>query len=119
MIPTLANAPAGSARLLQPILREASFGDYEEIAGLQLRNGLSARSRSHWMSLWTDNPVFQESAPFPVGWVLESPERRIVGYLGNLPLAYRFHGRRLRASTPHSWAVDSDYRRHSIWLLDR
>lgn len=119
MIPILANAPARSARSLQPILREASFDDYEEIAGLQLRNGLSARSRSHWTSLWTDNPAFQKGAPLAVGWVLESPERRIVGYLGNLPLAYRFHGRHLCAATPHSWAVDSDYRRYSIWLLDR
>lgn len=120
MIPTLANAPAGSARSLQPILREATFDDYEEIAGLQLRNGLSARSRSHWTSLWTGNPVFQKGPqPLPLGWLLESPERRIVGYLGNLPLAYRFRGRDLCAATPHSWAVDSDYRRYSIWLLDR
>lgn len=120
MIPTMANAPAGDARSLQPILREASFDDYEEIVSLQFRNGLSARSRSHWTSLWTDNPVFQKrTASSPPGWVLESPQRRIVGYVGNLPLAYRFRGRDVCAATPHSWAVDSDYRRYSIGLLDR
>jgi len=120
MIPTAANAPASRARSLQPILREASFDDYEEIVALQFRNGLSARSRSRWASLWIDNPSFQRAPEsLPLGWVLESPERRIVGYLGNLPLAYRFRGRDVRAATPHSWAVDSDNRRYSIWLLDR
>jgi hypothetical protein len=102
------------------VIREASFQDHEGIAALQSRNGLATRTVEDWWALWAGNPAY-ENAPFqpPLGWVLENQRRQIVGYLGNVPLAYYFRGRDIRAATAYSWAVDPNYRRHSIQLLER
>jgi hypothetical protein len=102
-----------------PVLREACFEDYQEIAALQVRHGLTARSFSDWSALWTANPAYAARQPVPIGWVLESAEGSIGGYIGNLPLEYRLGGRTIRAATPYSWVVEPAYRCHSLTLLHR
>lgn len=106
-------APARTA-----ILREAGFDDYGQIAALQARNGLSARSYGDWSALWKRNPAYLERGS-PIGWVLERPGGELCGYLGNLPLDYRFGGGTVRGATHHSWVVDPPYRLRSMELLNR
>ena len=60
-----------------------------------------------------------QRADLPVGWVLEDRDGNIRGYLGNVPLAYEFRGRPVRAATPFSWVVDPGYRFHSLDLQHR
>jgi hypothetical protein len=98
-------------------IREAEFQDYEKIARLQWRNGLGTRTRAGWSALWTNNPAYRAGAP--LGWVIETPSGEIGGYLGNLPLEYRFEGRSIRAVTAYSWAADPSFRGYSLALLDR
>jgi hypothetical protein len=98
-------------------LRRASFADYAQIVELQTRNGLNTRSYADWCALWSKNPAYSEPSQ-PIGWVLESSGGTIVGFLGNLPIAYTFRGRDLAAVTGHSWVVDQRYRGHSVVLLD-
>jgi hypothetical protein len=98
-------------------IREASFSDYEQVAAVQSRNGLATKSRADWCALWSGNPAYL-THPSPIGWVLEASNGSVAGFLGNLPLAYRFRGRDLRAATAYSWVVDDGYRGHSIGLLD-
>lgn len=70
------------------------------------------------MHLWADNPAFREiSGKFPMGWVLESSDGAIAGYLGNVPLNYELEGRRLLAATTRAWVVDTPYRSYSPLLL--
>jgi hypothetical protein len=103
-----------------PSIREATFADYPQITSLESRYGLESKTDAEWRHLWINNPVYIElRGDWPIGWVLESENGRIVGYVGNIPLAYEFQGRRLVAAATYAWVVDSAYRSYSILLLDR
>ncbi len=97
-------------------VREASFDDYEQIEVLSRRYGLETKSFDDWAHLWKENPLGEG---WPMGWVLESPDQKLGGYLGNVPLAYQFQGRSLKAAATHLWVVEESARRHSILLLNR
>ena len=101
-----------------PKIREACFEDYTQIAALQSRNGLATRSREEWAALWIGNPVFeQRRGQWPIGWVLETEGGALVGFIGNLPVAYSYRGQDLVAATGISWVVDPGYRGYSMSLL--
>ena len=93
-----------------PQMRQASVDDYGQIAALQVRNGFTIISYEDWMAFWRENPVYKQDRQCPIGWVLETESGEIVGYIGNIPLAYRFAGRELRAAAACSWVVDACYR---------
>jgi hypothetical protein len=104
----------------RPTVREASFGDYDQIAGVQIRNGLSPRPRGKWMALWQGNPVYEQDRDgWPIGWVLESGPGRIVGCIANVPGAYLWKGKLIRVATQCDWAVDAEYRSFSLMLMQR
>jgi len=103
-----------------PRLREASFDDFEQIAALASRGGLSRpNSYEEWSHLWLGNPLYRErQADWSIGWVLEDANGRIVGSMENIPLPYEFHGRRIIAATGRGWVADPEYRSASLLLLD-
>ena len=41
--------------------------------------------------IWNKNPAYKKG--WPIGWVLES-NKKIVGYLGNIPLNYYLAGKK-------------------------
>ena len=101
-------------------MREASFEDYPQIVALQSKYGLETKSYEEWKHLWFHNPAYVEyQKSLPIGWVLESENKDIVGYLGNIPLFYELEGRRLLASVAHAWVADEQYRTYSLLLLER
>jgi hypothetical protein len=101
-----------------PKLREARFDDYVQAAALARKFDLDAEEYPAWTHLWTDNPAYQEiKGKVPMGWVLETAEGAMAGYLGNIPLLYELEGRRLLAATTRSWVVDSAYRPYSLLLV--
>ncbi len=107
--------PAGTPRL-----REATLEDYPEIAALQKRNGLEVRPYADWASMWIGNPVWEASKAWrPIGWVLETDKREVVGTISSIPLEYTFRGRTLVAAAACAWAVDPNYRGFSTLILDR
>jgi hypothetical protein len=95
------------------------FEDYSGIAALYNRHGFAIRSFEEWASLWIHNPLYNELSEWPIGWLLEDENQTIVGYLGNIPLAYMFRGRPLVAATSRAWVVDSGFRSYSFSLLSR
>ena len=104
----------------RPTVRETSFGDYEQIRAVQIRNGLSPRPLRKWTALWQGNPVYeQDRNGWPIGWVLESEPGRIVGCIANIPSAYLWKGRLIRVATQCDWAVDLEYRSFSLLLMQR
>ena len=113
----VANRLALRARANRPALRMALFEDHEQIAALQAANGLSTKPVEEWVRLWRDNPAYQDSRDWPIGWVLEDDERRIVGVLENIPCHYRFRGATHVAAFGRGWAVDAAYRGYSLLLL--
>jgi hypothetical protein len=101
-----------------PKLREVRFDDYSQVAALALKFGLDAEDFPAWKNLWTDNPTYREiKVKFPMGWVLETADGSIAGYLGNIPLSYELEGRRILVATGRSWVVDAAYRPYSLLLM--
>jgi hypothetical protein len=101
-----------------PKLREVRFEDYVQVAALVSKFDLQMESYEDWIHLWTENPAYREiKNTFPMGWVLETAEGAIAGYLGNVPLHYELEGQLLLAATTRAWVVDTPYRSFSTLLL--
>src|SRR5204863_450722 len=76
----------------RPSVRQAYFGDYEQIAAAEAASGLTPRPGEEWLHLWRDNPAYQSLRDWPIGWVLEDECGRIVGSIGNIPLLFHLGG---------------------------
>ena len=102
-----------------PKLREARLEDYEQIAALESRFGLTAKPYNEWVHLWQGNPLYRElKTDWPMGWVFEDQDGKIVGSVGNIPLLYELDGRRILVASSRSWVADVEYRSVSLLLLD-
>ncbi len=100
-------------------VRLAKFEDFPQIAQVLERNGLRAKPREEWEHLWSGNPVFQSRPDFPMGWVAETDQEQIVGYIGNIPLQYKFRGRIVRCACPAHFSMDAPYRGSAGFLMRR
>jgi hypothetical protein len=99
-------------------LREVRLDDHSQVAALALKFGLDADDFPAWKNLWMDNPTFREiKVKFPMGWVLETADGSVAGYLGNIPMRYELEGRRILVATGRSWVVDVAYRPYSLLLM--
>lgn len=118
---TVSRATRADKKDVQPVtVRDASFDDYSQIASLLCRYELEAKPYEEWGHLWLGNPLYRSrSKRWPIGWVLEAQNKKIVGYLGNIPQAYQCQGKPLVAAVTHGWAVESFYRSYSILLVDQ
>ena len=102
-----------------PKLREARFEDYEQIAELESRFGLAAKPYEEWIHLWQGNPLYRKlKADWPIGWVLEDEDGKIVASMGNIPFLYELDGRKILVASGRSWVADLAYRSASLSLLD-
>jgi len=101
-----------------PQLRLARFDDYEQIARLESANDLTSLPPDDWRHLWLNNPLWQRlGSRWPIGWVLEDPQGRIVGSLANIPSLYRFQGRDLVCANGRGWVVAPEGRGLGLWLM--
>ncbi len=102
-------------------VREASFKDYEFIMHLLKRHGFHVKSYIEWQHLWKNNPVLKDfKGSWPIGWILEDEsKKRIVGYIGNIPIGYEIQGVKMIAAVSSSWIVDKPYRNYSLMLLHK
>ena len=99
-------------------LHTASFDDYEAIAALEIKHGLTPKPFDEWRRLWTDNPLYRELGPkWPIGWVLRDRDR-IVGSSGNIPLPYVFRGKKILVASGRGWVVEDHYRGYAPLLAD-
>ena len=106
------SGPVAPARL-----RTAQFSDFRSVAELKTRWGLSPDSSENWERLWLRNPALAH-AQFerPIGWVLEV-NNRVVGYLGNISLLYRYRDQTLTAVSGSGLVVEPAYRALSVSLV--
>jgi hypothetical protein len=97
-------------------VREARFADFDAVANLKRRWGMSADSVENWQRLWRRNPALMPSElERPIGWVLEA-DGAVVGYLGNISLQCRYGDKSLTAVTAHGFVVDGPYRPLAVSL---
>ena len=100
-------------------IREISSNDYEQVRLLLIRNGLFPPNKHLWESLRKENPEISNNEKlknWPMGWVLENDNGRIVGNLWNILMIYKFKDKKLTAAIASSWTVDKSYRAYSIPL---
>jgi len=103
----------------RPFIRLAKFEDYEQIAAVESRHGLTVKPRAQWLALWLNNPAYLELEEWPIGWVIEDGDGQVVGSLGNVPTFVYFGGRRYVSAGGRGWAVDVPFRALSVMLLAR
>jgi len=108
---------APSSAIAPAKVREARFSDFAAVAELKQRWGIDADSLENWERLWLRNPALAlGEAERPIGWVLEAGGS-IVGYLGSIPLLYRYGDRTLTAVTSHGFVVEPSYRAVAVSLV--
>lgn len=112
-------ATPSAASSSPPRLREARLADFPQIHRLEstfFDDSLPAVDRR---SLFEDNPLWPRLRDsWPVGWVFEDDNGRIVGTVTNVPSAYRFAGAELLCGNGHCWAVLEPYRGYATMLMD-
>jgi hypothetical protein len=96
-------------------IRPAGAEDHAGVQALFARHGWPVRSRHGWEWALLHNPA-REALGAVAGWVLES-QGQIVGFLGNIPQAYRLDGQPVWAATCTSYLVDSAHRTSSVQLM--
>jgi hypothetical protein len=102
-----------------PKLREARFEDYKQISALESRFGFEVKPYKEWAHLWRGNPVYRElKTDWPIGWVLEDHNGKIVGSMGNIPSLYEIGGREILVASAHSWVADVEHRSAAFFLLN-
>jgi hypothetical protein len=111
--------PQLAQKTKRPLLRTASFDDYDQITAVQAANGLATKPRDQWLHLWQANPAYRQLSNWPMGWVLEDESKRIVGSLENIPCLYRLGGRSYVGAFGRGWAVDIAYRAFALVLMVR
>lgn len=97
--------------------RQARFEDHGQITDLQARYGMDTETYEAWIHVWADNPACQDFPDWPIGWILENEESRVVGYIGNLPRRYEFGDRKMLVASTRGLVVDAPYRSYSLPLL--
>lgn len=101
-----------------PELRVATLDDYERIARHEAACGLVSMPREDWRRLWLDNPLWPRlSSDWPVGWLLEDADCRVVGSMVNIPSLYTFRGRELICANGRGWAVAPEFRGFALWVM--
>ena len=112
-------APPREESRKRPFIRLARFEDYDQIAAVESRHGLTVKARDPWLALWLNNPAYLELGDWPIGWVIEDGDGQIVGSLGNVPTFAYFGGKKYVSAAGRGWAVDVPFRALSVMLLAR
>jgi hypothetical protein len=101
-------------------LREATPADYHQIQALDARYHLGTLTEIEWQHLYEGSPFAARCGfAWPLGWVLETPEKVIVGHIGNVLVEYSLNGQGLVGASANRWVVDSDFRKHSTELAKK
>ena len=97
--------------------REAQASDFAAVAALKTRYGLSPDCPENWHRLWRMNPALSKAKHLlPIGWVQEA-EGEIVGYMGSIPLLYRYGDQSLIAVATTCYVAEPVYRAGSLSLV--
>jgi len=108
--------PVPSSRAM---VRDAKWEDYAAITALRARNGLISKSREEWEHLWINNPLYKTLPNWTIGWVAENTDRKVVGYVGNIPLSFEFKGQTVIGASIHGLTTDAGYQDSAGSLLTR
>lgn len=111
------------------IVREATFEDHLQLFRLFHRRGLLKNEKYdyqqseddpyyyRWLDYWKANPATNIiKRHWPIGWVVENEEKKIVGCLMNIPYVYEFKGKEIIVACGNGFSVDPEYSKYSLYL---
>ena len=99
-------------------IREIQTEDYPQIRELHIKYNLKILDKVEWINFWSRNPCIQDSKDsLPLGWILEE-NKRIVGYLGNIPKEYYYKNKKFVIACSHAWIAEDKYRLEAFSLLN-
>src|SRR5207253_9691550 len=102
-----------------PTLRVASLEDAAQIRRFEEAHFRGTQPLDDWRGLWLKNPLWPRLGErWPIAWVLDDRDRRVVGTLLNVPTLYHLRGRELINAAGRAWALDAAFRPYALWLLD-
>lgn len=108
-----------AAPVRPPRLRPARFADHPAIHRLESVFFPDSLPDGDRRRLFTDSPLWPRLGDgWPVGWVLEDADGRIVGSLNNVPSAYRLDGEERLCANGHCWVALPAYRGYAAMLMD-
>lgn len=102
-------------------VREIVIEDFNELSLFLAQTALPRFFKEEYLEKfdfwWFKNPYFKEQDAY--GWIIvdDQAENSIKGFLGNIPVDYRYGGAFFRAVSPTTWCVDDHYKKHAIYLF--
>jgi hypothetical protein len=102
------------------VIHELTRADYSDLARFNSTFPGDGRDRAVWsrrfIHWWDTNPTFAE--PTPRGWIIRAPggDAPIVGFLGNIPLAFQLNGTEVVSFAATTWRVLPEFRAWSMQL---
>ena len=101
-------------------LREVVTSDHPRLEELKSRYQMVAESGDAYMHLFTGDHLYSDGvALYPMGWVLETTQRQLVGHIGNICLEYYLNTKKIITVSARGWVVDINYRGSSFALLHK
>ncbi len=94
---------------------EINLKDWNDIQELRTRVGLGGRFGEYQQQLFESNPLLANGKKYSKGWVIKD-NNRIVGFIGSIPLLYRYKNNDIIAATTNSFGVESYYGNFTLQL---
>lgn len=94
---------------------EINIKNWNDIQELRTRVGLGGRLGEYQKQLFESNPLLANGIKYSKGWVIKD-NNRIVGFIGSIPLLYRFQNNDIISATANSFGVEPDYRNFTLQL---
>ncbi|OSM07125.1 hypothetical protein MAIT1_03963 [Magnetofaba australis IT-1] len=101
---------------IRPIVAD----DYPALRALCQRLNMRVIPEAEWRALLFGAMAQLPGVATPVsGWAGFRADGSAAGFLGSIPMRYRWRGQDIRAAAAHCWAVDEDSRHIALGLLSR
>ncbi len=94
---------------------EVESKDWNNIQEFRKKIDLNRTRLEHQEQLLKSNPTLIDRGKYPQGWVIKD-NNQIVGFIGSIPLLYRFQNHDTIIATANSFGVDPEYRNYSLKL---
>ena len=99
-------------------LREAVVSDHLRLEELKFRHHMVAERDDAYLHLFERYHLYCGGMThYPMGWVLETTQRQLVGHIGNIYLDYYLNTKRVITASARAWVVDIMYRGSAFALL--
>lgn len=96
-------------------INEITIKDWNDIQELRPRVGFGDKFGDYQEQLFESNPLLTGSIKYSKGWVIKD-NNKVVGFIGSIPLLYRFKNNDIIAATANSFGVEPEYRSFSLQL---